>query len=1120
MAGLTERLAIVITADSKAAVRELQLVGKTANTELGKAENAAQRTQLQLTKFGVGAVAASAVAATGLYSLGQAASDMEQAVGGSEAIFGSASKTIQDFGNTSADAFGISRTAALQLTAATGAMLKGFGFTQQAAADTSVRLAKLGADLAATFGGRPEEAVSALGAALRGEFDPLERFGVSLNVTQASLRAVELGLASSASSASLNAKAQGALSLIFERSAAAQGQFARESDTAAGRMARNAATFSDLKAEIGQGVLPAMNALLGGINDVIGAFGNLTPQTQSVIGTIATVGTVVTGAVGALSFLAGQTDKVRGRLTDATGALNNFGKAAVGLGALGATIAALQTIDAVMAGITDHAGLAEDALKGILAAKGPEQMAAEFQEMARQVDSSRGTLEELGSTVKDLFGGNSQADSGLKAFKTVLAQSVPAAERLVEALEQRWGAENVAQYRAELEKTTAANKQLVADQKAVSGAVNETNSLFGVMGPVLDRAASSIGAVNAATAAAAARAAEAASSFIAFENAITGAFSAGTASERSALSLADANQAVADAQSAVAGTGVRAAGGSGAAGNSALDAERKTRAYEDALRDVDDAQRAVTDSQDRQADAARAVEDATRGVADAERAVTDASLAYQDAIRGVTEAQKGVEEAHRRVASATRAVEDAGIGLADAQRNVVDVQNDAREAAASLVKEQENLRRVTQGYGRDSDEAADAQERLNGAVRDSRRAVLAVADAQEKLRAAQETAGSVSGWGLGADAPEMVAANRDVLKAQLDLEEAQARVASTSDDASEAQRKLTGTLTGYADGSDEVSDAQKRVRDAQDKATQSSIDAEKATRDVEDRQIALSAAIRGVTEAQDGVEEAHRRVSEAAREVAERSRGVEDAERGVEDAHRRVTEATKGVDEANRNYDDALRGVEDANFRVREAEEARTARLGGGGGGGAAVRDQAQLERDLEGALLDQRDAYEASAKTAAEKAVADAQVAAALRGETIPAQDLAVLGAKAYIEELGELINTLEPGSPLRKSLEEYRDGLLDIPPEISTKINLDTREAAAKLQALNDAVVTDFAQAPVDVPAARPFSAPRAPDAPAAPGTVGGYGNTYVSGNTFVTNGTPEDIGNEVAWATRKAG
>lgn len=202
-------------------------------------------------------------AAKGLLSLATAASDAEQAAGGVEAVFGAAANVIDRFASQSAQAAGIASTSARTLTSQIGGLLQGFDFTQQEAAETSVVIAQLGADLAATFGGRPEEAVQALGGALRGEFNPLERFGVSLNIAQINAFALERGMANSTAEIDLATRAQAALTLIMERTANAQGQFGRESETAAGALAIAQAQAKNLATEAGQHLTPAFLTLVG-----------------------------------------------------------------------------------------------------------------------------------------------------------------------------------------------------------------------------------------------------------------------------------------------------------------------------------------------------------------------------------------------------------------------------------------------------------------------------------------------------------------------------------------------------------------------------------------------------------------------------------------------------------------------------------------------------------------------------------------------------------------------------------------------------------------------------------------------------------------------------------------
>lgn len=280
-----------------------------------------------------------------------AASQLQQAVGGTDAVFGASADAVEDWAKRAAGAAGLSERAARELTSQIGGLLKGFGFTESEAADLSTQLAQLGADLAATFGGNPEDAVIALGAALRGETDPLERFGIALNQTLVNQKAVELGLAATTSAVDQHAKAQATLSLIMERSADAQGQFGREAESAAGQAAIAAAKAENSAADLGETLLP----FYAKINEVVGAvadtFGALPEPVQS--GLIALAGIVaLTGPVKlageaiaslatiARTVLTRSLDVAAGAAYDLSGSM---GKAALAAGAMGIAVTAVAT---------------------------------------------------------------------------------------------------------------------------------------------------------------------------------------------------------------------------------------------------------------------------------------------------------------------------------------------------------------------------------------------------------------------------------------------------------------------------------------------------------------------------------------------------------------------------------------------------------------------------------------------------------------------------------------------------------------------------------------------------------------------------------------------------------
>lgn len=228
----------------------------------------------KLTGFGKAAVAGlaalgGAAAIAGITQAINGAKELEQSVGGTTAVFKDQADAVSSFAKSAADSVGLSENDARRLTSILGAALKGYGYSVDEAAQKSIYLTQLGADLAATYGGTSKDAVEALSSALRGEFDPLERFGIAINQTLIDQKAVAMGLAANTSNVSQHARAQAALALITERSADAQGQFGRETTTAAGSAEIAAARWENASAKFGAQLLPIFTSIVTWLSETV-----------------------------------------------------------------------------------------------------------------------------------------------------------------------------------------------------------------------------------------------------------------------------------------------------------------------------------------------------------------------------------------------------------------------------------------------------------------------------------------------------------------------------------------------------------------------------------------------------------------------------------------------------------------------------------------------------------------------------------------------------------------------------------------------------------------------------------------------------------------------------------
>lgn len=224
------------------------------------------------TMEGLAAPAAGVLAGVVAFGAGTvaAASDVEQAMGGLEAVFGDQAAAVKKWSDTSAEAVGLSKAEYGNFATVVGAQFKNLGVPMDDVAGNTDELIKLGADLAASMGGTTADAVSALGSALRGEADPAERYGLALNQTAVNAKLAAEGNADLEGAALTAAKAQAIMELATEQAGGAVGAYAREADTVAGSQATLAAQTKDAAAALGQSLLPVIQPLIAGLADMGG----------------------------------------------------------------------------------------------------------------------------------------------------------------------------------------------------------------------------------------------------------------------------------------------------------------------------------------------------------------------------------------------------------------------------------------------------------------------------------------------------------------------------------------------------------------------------------------------------------------------------------------------------------------------------------------------------------------------------------------------------------------------------------------------------------------------------------------------------------------------------------
>ena len=222
---------------------------------------------------GIAKAAAAAVAGIGVagFALGKKAIDAASDLGESQAkvgeIFGESSAEIEKFAATAAKKFGQSKQDVLNAAGVFGTFGKAAGLAGDDLAQFSNDFTGLASDLASFNNTTPQEAIDAIGAALRGEAEPLRKYGVLLDDATLKAEAMALGIYNGKGALDAEQKILAAQAAIYKQTSDAQGDFARTSGGLANQQRILKAQLANATAELGEKLLPIAVKVASFIND-------------------------------------------------------------------------------------------------------------------------------------------------------------------------------------------------------------------------------------------------------------------------------------------------------------------------------------------------------------------------------------------------------------------------------------------------------------------------------------------------------------------------------------------------------------------------------------------------------------------------------------------------------------------------------------------------------------------------------------------------------------------------------------------------------------------------------------------------------------------------------------
>lgn len=210
--------------------------------------------------------------------------ELQQNLGGTEAVFGQFAANIQSAATDAYKNMGLSASDYMATANKMGSLFQGSGLEQQRALDLTSQAMQRAADVASVMGIDMEMAMESIAGAAKGNFTMMDNLGVAMNATTLEAYALEKGVNFKWNTATNAEKAELAMQMFFDRTSQYAGNFARESeDTLSGSMGAVKAAFSNVLGNLtlGKDIGPSLQALAQTVTTFL--VGNLIPAVWNIL---------------------------------------------------------------------------------------------------------------------------------------------------------------------------------------------------------------------------------------------------------------------------------------------------------------------------------------------------------------------------------------------------------------------------------------------------------------------------------------------------------------------------------------------------------------------------------------------------------------------------------------------------------------------------------------------------------------------------------------------------------------------------------------------------------------------------------------------------------------------
>lgn len=231
----------------------------------------------------------------GFLVLNEMGSDVEENLNVINASFDESSEAVLNWSQKFGDAAGRNRFELQETAAVLGAVLNPLmNKNAEAAAEMSMGLTELTADLGSFFNLADKDVMEKLRAGITGEAEPLKRLGIVMNEATLKAFALSKGITKNVKSMTIAEKTALRYEFILDQTQSAQGDAIKTADGWANSSKAVTSKLKELATTIGLKILPFMTRMANFTKTLISGFMNFTKGTKLLEGALVGLGAVAT----------------------------------------------------------------------------------------------------------------------------------------------------------------------------------------------------------------------------------------------------------------------------------------------------------------------------------------------------------------------------------------------------------------------------------------------------------------------------------------------------------------------------------------------------------------------------------------------------------------------------------------------------------------------------------------------------------------------------------------------------------------------------------------------------------------------------------------------------------